>query len=130
MSRRVQEFGFRFDPRYRRAARLFGVNERSASITVTDDSLRVRFGRWRVCTPLTNISHVQFTGPYAFLKTAGPARLGLTDRGLTFATNSVRGVCVEFRRPIKGIDPLGMLRHPNLTVTPADCDGLAQALQT
>jgi hypothetical protein len=125
----TQNFPFRFELGYRRAARLFGVTEGSTSITISEDVLRVRFGSWRVRTPLSNIVHVEITGPYLFLKTAGPARLGLTDRGLTFATNHEKGVCMEFREPITGIDPLGLVRHPNLTVTPADSDGLARALQ-
>ncbi len=55
--------------------------------------------------------------------------MSLADRGLTFATNGDRGVCLFMRGPIPGIDPFGLLRHPNLTVTVADCDGLAHAMQ-
>ena len=62
-------------------------------------ALRAHFGRWRVTTPLANISAVATTGPYAFLKTAGPARLAITDRGLTFATNGDRGVLISFHSP-------------------------------
>ena len=64
-----------------------------------------------------------------FVKTAGPAHLSLADRGLTFATNGDRGVCLIMREPVSGIDPFGLLRHPNLTVTVADCDGLVNAVQ-
>ena len=93
------------------------------------DTLRARFGPWRVTTPLANISSVAVTGPYAFLKTAGPARLAITDRGLTFATNGERGVLISFRAPVRGLDPLGVLRHPELTVTVADVDGLTERLR-
>jgi len=72
---------------------------------------------------------VSITGPYTFVKTAGPAHLSLADRGLTFATNGDRGVCLMMGEPIPGIDPFGLLRHPNLTLTVADCDGLADAVQ-
>ena len=68
------------------------------------------------------------TGPYRFVKTAGPARLAITDRGLTFATNGDRGVLVSFHRGVRGLDPLGLIRHPELTVTVADVDKLASAL--
>ena len=81
------EFPFRFDPAYRAAALAFGVTPRTARITVSGTDLRVRFGPWRVSTPLRNIAKVSITGPYAFVKTAGPARLTFSDRGLTFATN-------------------------------------------
>ncbi|MEO6700742.1 MAG: hypothetical protein ABI140_14255 [Jatrophihabitantaceae bacterium] len=124
-----QHFAFRFAPSYRLAALPYGITEHTTSITVTADELRVRFGLWRVCTPLANIGLLRITGPYAYLKTAGPARLGFTDRGLTFATNGDRGVCLEFDEPITGMDPLGLIRHPNLTLTPADCVGLARVLE-
>lgn len=83
-----------------------------------------RFGRWHVRTPILNVAGAEPTGPYAFLKTAGPARLSITDRGLTFATNGDRGVCVSFHSPVKGIDRTGRIRHPELTVTVLDVDGL------
>jgi hypothetical protein len=121
-------FPFLFEQRYAIAGRLFGVTPARTAIVVADGRLRARFGPWRIDTPLTNIATVSVTGPYAFVKTAGPARLSLSDRGLTFATNSRAGVYLEFADPIRGIDPLGKIRHPNLTLTPADCAGLAAAL--
>jgi hypothetical protein len=72
---------------------------------------------------------VAVTGPYALLKTAGPARLAITDRGLTFATNGDRGVRLTFATPVRGLDPLGLLRHPELTVTVADPDRLTALLK-
>lgn len=125
MSRR---FSFRFDPRYVRPARLFGVTRERASVEVTDTEFHARFGRWRLQTPLTNIKAVAQTGPYRFIKTAGPPRLGVTDRGLTFATNGERGVLISFREPVPGVEPFGLLRHPELTVTVADPDELAALL--
>ncbi len=125
----MHKFPFHFQRSYRAAARVFGVTPRNAGIAVTDTELRVRFGLWRVATPLANIAKVSITGPYAFVKTAGPARLTLSDRGLTFATNAERGVFVEFHEPIAGIEPTGRLQHPNLTLTAADCDALARALE-
>jgi hypothetical protein len=125
----AERFAFRFTPAYRRPARLFGITSATAWVDVGADTLRARFGRWRVTTPLANISSVAVTGPYAFLKTAGPARLAITDRGLTFATNGTRGVLISFHSPVRGLDPLGILRHPELTVTVADIDGLLERLQ-
>lgn len=91
--------------------------------------LRARFGPWRLRSTLANISDVVITGPYAFLQTAGPARLGLSDRGLTFASNGERGVLISFRQPVPGLEPTGRLRHPELTVTVADVDGLTSLLR-
>ena len=123
-----QQFRFAFADRYRLPARLFGVTKRSASVLVTTHELICEFGPWTVRTPLSNVGDVSLTGPYAWLKTVGPARLSLTDRGITMATNDELGVFVQFRRAVGGIDPLGLIRHPNLTVTVADCRGLVAAL--
>ena len=125
---REREFRFRFDPRYAVAARLFGVTDRRSLVRVTEEEFSARFGPWSVQTPLLNVRSVSVTGPYRFLKTAGPAHLSLADRGLTFATNGDRGVCLEFVEPIAGIDPFGAIHHPNLTVTVADAPGLADLL--
>jgi hypothetical protein len=126
----VERFEFRFVPAYRRAARIFGVTPDRAWVAVHRDVLEARFGPWRLRTPLDNVANVEITGPYGFLKTAGPARLAVTDRGLTFATNGDRGVLIEFRVPVPGIEPLGVLRHPELTVTVADVESLAALLRT
>jgi hypothetical protein len=122
-------FDFRFSAPYRLAALPFGVTPSTCEIRVGAGRLFVRFGPWRVETALDNVVDVSVTGPYRFVKTAGPAHLSLADRGLTFATNGDRGVCLTMREPIRGIDPFGLLRHPNLTVTVADCDGLADAVR-
>jgi hypothetical protein len=81
-----------------------------------------------VRTPRANVIGAEVTGPYAVWKTAGPARYAVTDRGLTFASNRRRGVRVGFAEPVPGLEPTGRLRHPELTVTVADPDGLAALL--
>ena len=105
-----------------------GRLEASILFLVADSSLDARFGPWRVSTLLENVSDVSVTGPYAFWKTAGPARLAITDRGLTFASNGDSGVLISFRTPVRGLDPFGALRHPELTITVADVDRLAELL--
>ncbi len=120
---------FRFAPAYRRASLPFGIRPANAGVEVDAQSLRAWFGPWRLRTTLANISEVEITGPYAFVKTAGPARLGLSDRGLTFASNGERGVLISFREPVPGLEPTGRLRHPELTVTVADVEGLASLLR-
>jgi hypothetical protein len=125
----AERFDFAFAPAYRRAARLFGITPATSWVEVGDEGLVARFGPWRVSTPLANITDVAVTGPYALWKTAGPARLAITDRGLTFATNGDRGVLISFRTPVRGLDPLGAFRHPELTVTVAEVDRLAELLR-
>jgi hypothetical protein len=124
-----RRFDFRFAPAYRGLSLPLGITPATAWVEVGDDAFEARFGPWRVRTPLTNIKDVDVTGPYAFWKTAGPARLAITDRGLTFATNGDRGVLIRFESSVRGFDPLGVLRHPELTVTVADTDGLAELLR-
>jgi hypothetical protein len=125
----TERFEFAFEPSYRRLAVAFGVTPSTAWVQVSEAAFDARFGPWRVRTPLANIKDVAVTGPYRFIKTAGPARLAITDRGLTFATNGKLGVRVSFATAVRGLDPLGLIRHPELTVTVADVNRLMILLQ-
>src|SRR3954466_11189777 len=100
----------------------------TTSVTVDGGVLAVRFGWWRVHTPLANVAGTEVSGPYSFVKTAGPPHLSFSDRGVTLATNGEKGLCVRFQEPVRALDPTGRLRHPGATVTVADIDGLATAL--
>lgn len=122
-----ERFEFRFVPAYERAARPFGITPRNAWVRVGERHLEARYGRWRVVTPLSNVAAVEITGPYRFIKTAGPPRLGLTDLGLTFASNGDRGVLLSFRDKVGGLAPL---RHPELTVTVAEPEALAELIRS
>lgn len=125
----VERYNFDFDPRYARVARRLGITPATAWVEVGDDLLRARYGHARLCTELANVRAVAITGPYRFFKTAGPARLGVTDLGLTFASNGRRGVLISFHRRVPGIEPLGLLRHGELTVTVEDPEALAARLR-
>lgn len=120
-------FPFRFHPVFRLAALPFGVRS-DAAVELAEDQLLVRFGPWRVRTPLSNVREVQVTGPYAWPKVIGPPHLSFADRGLTFATNPDVGVCIRFSRAVPGIEPSGVLRHPSVTVTVEDAAALAELL--
>ncbi len=126
----VERFGFAFARSYRAPARAFGITPATAWVNLGNDTLEVHFGPWRLSTPLANISDVAVTGPYGFWKTAGPARLAITDRGLTFATNGKSGVLISFRTPVRGLEPLGVIRHPELTVTVAEVQRLVKLLRS
>jgi hypothetical protein len=119
---------FRFDPAYRLPALALGITPRTAYVEVADGRLVVRFGLWRLDTALTNVAGHEESGGFAFLKTAGPPHLSLADRGVTFATNGERALCVRFRDPVKVLDPTGRLRHPGATVTVSAPAALAEAL--
>ena len=121
-------FSFRFTPGYQLAGLPFGVTPWTARVQLDARVLAIRFGWWRLRTPVTNIVETVVTGPFGFLRTAGSARLSLADRGLTCATNGERGLCIRFGQPVRGIEPFGLLRHPAVTVTVADPERLATFL--
>jgi hypothetical protein len=123
-----QEFPFVFARAYRWAALPFGITPRTAGVTVADGELRVRYGPWRLRTPVANIDSAELTGDFAFLKTAGPPHLSFSDRGISFTTNGERAVCLQFRAPVPGIEPTGRLTHPGATLSVADPEGLARAI--
>jgi hypothetical protein len=124
----TREFEFAFDGAYRLPALVFGIRPATARVVVTDEELLVRFGPWRLRTERSNVSTTEVSTGYAWLRTAGPAHLSLSDRGVTFATNSRRGLCVSFVEPVSAIEPTGILRHPAATVTVTDPEALAAAL--
>ncbi len=124
----VLVFPFATDARMRPLNRAFGVTPERAEVRVGADEVHVRFGPWSLTTRLDNIVDASVTGPYRWWKVAGPARLSLADRGVTFATSTGPGVCVRFREPMGAIDPMHVIRHPGMTVTVADPEALVAAL--
>lgn len=124
----VVRFDFAFAVVHRPLLAAVGVTPSTAQVVLTDDRLVARFGPWLCTTPYVNITDVCITGPYTAVKAIG-ARLSLTDSGLTFGTNTDAGVCISVERPVRGLDPLGVLRHPALTVTVEDVEGLAEAVR-
>ena len=126
----LKQYPFAFTPGYRAAAAAFGVTPGRALVSIDDESGRLvaRYGPWVVSTSVGNVKQAEVTGPYGIAKTIGPAHLSFKDRGMTMASNRQRGVCISFVEPVSGIDPAGLIKHPALTVTVADCDGLLAAL--
>ena len=124
-----ERFEFAWARAYRGSA-LFGVLPSNVWLEVDDVGIRARFGLWRIETTHDNIADVEVTGPYAWWKTAGPARLGVTDGGITFATNGERGVLISFHRKVHSKGPTRMIPHPELTVTVADPDRLVELLRS
>lgn len=122
----TQTFSFAFDPRYTTVVRGFGVTPERASLTVDDTELRVRFGMLTLTTPRANIRNAQVTGPHQPLKAIG-VRMSLKDRGLTFGSAVGRTTCIEFVEPVKA-QPFDIAKHPALTVSVEDPDGLAELL--
>jgi hypothetical protein len=120
---------FAFSRAYRLSGLPFGVMPRTTGVDVDDGMLRVRFGPWRLTTEVGNIDGVEESGDYAFLKTGGPARLSFADRGITFATNAERGLCVRFVDRVRVDLPVGHLRCPAATLTVTDPAALRSDLR-
>ena len=101
----MARFAFRFDPLYRVLGLPFGVTPGTSLVEVSDDHLVVRFGPWHLRTPVANVVGCERSGPYSVWKTAGPARLSLADRGVSFATNRDAGLCIRSPcLPVPAID--------------------------
>jgi hypothetical protein len=115
-----------WEPQVRNLNRLAGIGPRNSWVEVTDGTFTARFGPWRVRTPVANIKSTEVTGPYHLVRVAGGPRLSLGDQGLTFAGTTRRGLCLTFHEPVRGI---GLLRHPELTVTVTEPDRLTAALE-
>ena len=123
----VLRFPFAYEPRWRPALLLIGVTPGRSYVEVGAGVLDARFGPYRVRTPLENVRHATVTGPYRSHRAIG-VRMSLTDRGATFGSTAAGGVCIAFVEPVAGVDPMHLLRHPGLTVTVADREGLVRAL--
>lgn len=124
----MTRFDFRFAFVHRVLAAPFGITPRRSWVEVDDSHFTARFGPWLVQTPLTNIAGCERVGPFGVVKTGGPPRVSWSDRGLSFASNSEAGLCLSFDVPVSGVDPLGRIRHPGLTVTVEQIEGLERAL--
>lgn len=122
---------FAFAPSYRLPALVLGITPRTAWVEVGPEDLVVRYGPWRLRSPLANIVSAEPTGGFAWLKTVGPPHLSFSDRGISFTPNGDAALCVSFREPVPGIDPTGLLpvRHPGATLGVAQPDRLLAELR-
>jgi len=128
--RSQQRFRFAFEPYQLVVGLPFGVTPFTAWVAAGPTELSIRFGPWSMTTGLDNVAGVETTGPFRLLKVAGPPRLSLVDRGISFATRRSQGVCIRFHEPVPGILPFGsrLVSHPGATVTVADPEALVRAL--
>ena len=119
-------FPYRFDNRYRFLWWPLGARSGVHGVTLTDDDRFVAtFGRFKVDTPLSNVTGGHVTDKYRWYTAIG-VRLSFVDDGLTFGTNRDRGVCVHFAERVDKV--IGRKPHSALTVTVEDCDGLVEAI--
>lgn len=98
------------------ALRVLGVWSANSCVWADDRVLDIAYGPWRLTTPVDNVAFADVDGPYSAWRVIG-ARLSLADRGLTFGSSTKAGACIRFHRPVRGIEPTGLLLHPSVTVT-------------
>ncbi len=117
-------YPFHFDRMYRAPLAALGVVPAAAWVDVDTDRIFARFGPWSCATEPDNVVDVCLSGPYLAVRAIG-ARLSAADKGLTFGTTTRGGVCLLLRDPVTGLDPLGLIRHPGVTLTVADREAFA-----
>ena len=122
----MQTFEFRFDGMWRGPVKLVtGATPANSHVTLGDGRLVIDFGRFGIDTPIDNVKDVQVTRDYAWYKAIG-LRGSMVDKGATYGSSTVGGVCICFHEPVAAGLPV---RSPGLTVTVADIDGLAAAVR-
>ena len=109
-----QLFPFAFDGRVRLPLALTGVTSHTAGVRLSADRLLVRYGLFRLETPLSNVLDVRVTGPYKRWRSVG-LRLSGRDSGVTFGTSAGPGVCILFAERVRVLGS-----HEACTVTVAD----------
>lgn len=118
-------FPYDCDKRFALVWGALGVRPGKHGVTVDDTTFRATFGRLKLETPIDNVAGGHVTAGYRWWTAIGP-RLSFVDDGLTFGTNTKRGVCVHFHERVGKV--IGPRRHSAVTVTVADCDGLLDAI--
>lgn len=118
-------FAFECDPRFAPIWGLAGVRPGKHGVTVDESTFRASYGWLRLETPIGNVAGGHVTEGYRWWTAVGP-RLSFVDDGLTFGTNTERGVCVHFHERVRPV--IGRRKHSALTVTVADCEGLLDAI--
>ena len=88
-------FPYERDGRWKILLAPLGISD-DDGVAVSDNTMRATFGYWSVETPLTNVAGTLITGPHRWYTAVG-LRLSFSDDGLTFGTNHLRGLCIEFK---------------------------------
>jgi hypothetical protein len=123
-----QQVEFRFSLSLQLAALPFVITATWYEVPVHDAHFAARLAPWRVGTRLSNVDSAGLVGPFGFVRRQGPLRLSQADAGLTFATQLGAGHRLWFRRPLAGMDLIGVLRQPGFMVTVAKRSGLHEVL--
>jgi hypothetical protein len=121
-ARAVRRFPIRIGRRSRPLLLLFGVRQGNAFVDLGRD-VDVRFGFFRVTTPVTNISRWRMEGPWHWITAIG-VRNGIRHGDVAFDGTHTGGVRMDLAEPIT----FGPLRRSAIYVTVDDLEGFAAAL--
>jgi hypothetical protein len=121
MSERVR-FPIRIGRRSRPVVRLFGASPDTAWAEL-DGDLEIRFGRFRIRTPVSNLARWRIEGPFVWIKAIG-VRRSLRGGDVSFAGSAHGGVRIDLVERVRW----GALRVSAVWIGADDLDGLAAEL--
>ena len=126
----VHVFSFSFGDPLNLPLRAFGIWPFTTVVAVTANEVQLRFGPWSMRTPVRNIASARVVPAPSWIDVVGPPRVSLRDGSVRFATDRKRAVELRFMEPVAGGVPLSFVRHPAVTVTVRDPEGLVALLDT
>ena len=115
-------FPIRIGRRSRGFVRLWTARPETSYVDLNDE-LDVRFGRFRLRTPIANIASWRIEGPFRWITAIG-LRRSVRHADVSFAGSPHGGVRIDFKERV----PWGFLRVPAIYVGVDDLDGLAAEL--
>jgi len=118
----VRRFPIFLGRRSRPLLRLFGARPGNAYVDLGEE-VDAHFGRFRVRTPLANVTSWRIEGPWLWVTAIG-VRFSVRHHDLTFGGTNRGGVRIDFREPVR-VMGIGV---PALYVTVEDMEGFAAAL--
>jgi hypothetical protein len=121
-----RRFPIRIGARSRAFLRLWTARPETAYVDLDDRPdavLDVRFGRFRLRTPVTNLESWRIEGPFRWITAIG-VRRSIRHGDVSFAGSPHGGVRVDFKQPV----PWGFMRVPAIYVGVDDLEGLSAEL--
>jgi hypothetical protein len=115
-------FPIRIGRRSRAVVRLFGATPSTAYAEIGHD-LEIRFGRFRIRTPVANIDRYRIEGPFTWIKAIG-VRRSLRGGDVSFCGSAHGAVRMDLKERV----PFGPFKVPAVWAGADDLDGLATEL--
>ena len=120
----TRRFPIRIGRRSRPLLLLFGVRGGNAYVDLGRD-VHVRFGFFRLTTPVANVARWRIEGPWSWITAIG-VRNGIRHGDVAFDGTHTGGVRMDVSEPVR----FGPLRRTAIYVTVEDLEGFAAALSS